>query len=115
MPTRPFVPIEHRKTTDLIFLHDPLSFFDILILEAVDDLPSHDFFDRGVLDLPSATARTARSRSASMLTRRSPSQTGRTSTSRERICSAASWIELFGEVASTYIVIIRLSCIFSMG
>ena len=44
-----FVPIEHRKTTDLIFLHDPLSFFDILILEAVDDLPSHDFFDRGAL------------------------------------------------------------------
>jgi hypothetical protein len=44
-----FVPIEHRKTTDLIFLHDPLSFFDILILEAADDLPSHDFFDRGAL------------------------------------------------------------------
>jgi hypothetical protein len=39
-----FVPIEHRKTTDLVFLHDPLGFLDVLILEAVDDLPSHSFF-----------------------------------------------------------------------
>ena len=48
-------------------------------------------------------------------TRPPPWHTGRTPTSRERICSAASWIDISGAMTSTYSIIIRLSCIFSIS
>ena len=44
MPTMRLSRSSTGKTTNLVFLHDPLGFLDVLILEAVDDLPSHSFF-----------------------------------------------------------------------
>jgi hypothetical protein len=43
------VVIEHRKAADLIFLHNSLGFYNVLVLKAIYDFTGHDFFDSGAL------------------------------------------------------------------
>jgi hypothetical protein len=43
----PKIVIQHRKATDLVSLHDPPSFFDLLILVAAGNVCSHHLLDGG--------------------------------------------------------------------
>ena len=98
-----------------MYLHHPLSFLDILIFEAVSDFRSHDFFYGSDLWISALRNCSDRKITVSEHSYKAVAVAhGRTPTSNERICLAASWTESSGEMTSTYCVMMSLSCIFGI-
>src|SRR5262245_46532034 len=94
--------VEHRQSPDLLALHDLSRSLHLVVGQTVVDARSHHLRD-SLKDwfASAAVARTVMSRSVTMPTRRSPSQTGIDPTSRSRMRSAACCTVASGSMVST--------------